>query len=297
MIVFTKSDKKTVAEPALTEAERKAKWDLQDKELERFCQYGETQADKPAVYEVDVPDIWNVALTFVSGEERRKSRRESRSTGKKASTKAEPAPPAQLSSEQIDDLKFYWEVFPSLCGLRSSWHEQAEAMDECAKCGARYPAKSKRITCPNPECDHYRGSFHTNSYMRVASGAGSSWHPSYDSEMIGLASGGQVERANRVRDTLIEMVDRGDSKLVNVLWLAYGDQNAFAPWAKFGTLAQLVGLTKAASKACGGKFNREALDDALRAVGGTELAAVIQVQSAKLLSLAAASFIRAAKEV
>ena len=80
---------------------------------------------------------------------------------------------------------------------------------------------------------------------------------SYDAELVGIISSGNVEKANRVRDTLVSMIDNGDSKLVNVLYMVYSAQSPFAPHARFGQLAAIVSLTKAAEKVCGGKYVRD----------------------------------------
>jgi hypothetical protein len=273
--------------PPLTEEEKLAKWALEDEALEKFCRFEGPDARAPRVYEVSVPDAWRNALAYVSAEERKRIRKSSLKTTKR---REEPAGPFQMPAEYADELVWYFEVFPSVCGLRSSWREQAEAMDECSKCGARYAAKSKRTTCPNGDCRYPRGSFHSSSYMRVASGAGSAWHPSYDAELLGIVSSGSVERSRRVRDTLLDMIEAGDSHMVNVLWLAYGDQHPYSPYSLFGNLAQLVGLTNAAIKACGGDYNRETIDQKLRESGGTTLENNIKQQAGKLLESAGVSY-------
>ena len=128
--------------------------------------------------------------------------------------------------------------------------------------------------------------------MRVKSGSGSSWHPSYDSEILGIALSGNVEKSRLVRDTLVAMIDKGDSKLVNCLWLVYGDQTPFESHARFGQLAQLVRLTKAAEKACGGKYDRETLDQKLREPGADTIESNVKQQCGILLSQASASYQR-----
>ena len=291
--MFDKPKNVPVAAP-LSQAEKEAKWALQDSELEKFCRFDETvEKPRPAVYAVEVPDIWKTALSYVASDERRRTRKTSRQSGSKPK---EPPQAPVMPPEYVEEITWYFECFPSVCGLRSSWSEQAEAMDECSKCGARYTAKSKRTTCPSKECRYPRGSFHTSSYMRVASGAGSAWHPSYDAELLGIVSSGSVERSRRVRDTLLDMIESGDSKLVNVLWLVYGDQHPHSAYARFDKLAQIVSLTKAADKACGGSYDRETFEQKLREAGGETLEANAKQQAAKILEGAVVSYCKWRRE-
>ena len=127
-----------------TPEERAAANALEDKRLENYCRWPdsdiEAKARRPVVQEI--PDLWCLAQTYLSeGEKRseRKSRRETatRPLRKTKSTKKVGDPPvARLSQQDEDDLRFFWETFPSLCGLRSNWQATVEAMGECAKCGA-----------------------------------------------------------------------------------------------------------------------------------------------------------------
>ena len=276
----------------LTLSEREKLWKAEDDALETYCRY-DLDPKPQRVVTVEIPDIWKQALSFSSVEDRRSTRRHAASAGKRESkSKSSNDGPAQLTQAQVEELTWYFGVWPSICGVRSSWTEQAEAFDECSKCGTRYPAKSRRTTCPDSACRYPRGSFHTGSYMRVKSGSGSSWHPSYDSEILGIALSGNVEKSRLVRDTLVEMIDKGDSKLVNVLWLVYGDQTPFESHGRFGQLAQLVRFTKAAEKACEGKYDRETLDKALMGTGGETYESNIKQQTGILLSQAAASYQR-----
>lgn len=264
----------------LTLEQRQRLWSKADQELEEFCRSPVEIYDRPVV--VDVPDAWQVALGYVAEEDRRRSRKSRQKRGTK-SPKPKRPPAQRLASDDVADLVFYWGEWEAAVGLRSSWHEQAEAMDECAECGFRFEAKSRKTKCPG--CGHLRGQTHMNSLIRCHSGQGSAWHPSYDTEILGVVTSREMDRANRVRDVLVEMVDRGFSFQVAVLFRAYGDLNRYSPFGVFGDVAQVVTMTGMAGTLAK-KFNlpeRDAIERRLRMAGADKAIESLKAAAEKLL--------------
>ena len=99
-----------------------------------------------------------------------------------------------------------------------------------------------------------------------------------------------------MRDTLLDMIESGDSHMVNVLWLVYGPQNPFAPFARFDKLAQVVPLTRSAEKVCGGRYDRETFESKLREAGGETLESNVKQQAGKMLELATISYCKWRRE-
>lgn len=95
-----------------------------------------------------------------------------------------------------------------------------------------------------------------------------------------------VERARLVRDTLIEMVDRGQSDHVTTLWLVYGDPPRFGPFGIFGELRSIVELTPTGQEL----GDRYAILDALSATGGDVVLKKIKKEAEAMLAAAGKAY-------
>lgn len=275
----------------LSQQEKELLWKAQDKELEQYCRFPDEEPgpkfSRPVV--VDVPDIWDCALSYVDEGERKKSRQRQARPERKRTPRLTTEFPSRLSPEDVSAISFYFNDFDGLCGLKSNFQACTEALDECSVCGHRFVNNKAKLNCPH--CKMPRGTYHSDSLMRVKTTGHSSWHPAQELDMIGTILSKDMERCNLVREILTEMVDKGHSKYVTVLFKMYGPKSPFLPYATFGDLAPLAELTNAAERAAkgSGKTVREFLDGNLHK--NEVLRVGVRVAAEKLLSMASKCYV------
>lgn len=230
---------------------------------------------------MDVPDIWRIALGYSTDETPPKRRRGKAKRDPKPKTKRPPA--SRLNADDARDVKEYFCYFEGNCGLRSTWPEQVDALRSRTN-----RTIYKDGVCVECGCKHAMGARHEANIIQER-GIHSNGEPSYDMNLLGIATSRELESANRVRDALVEMVERGWQDSVRHLWRVYGPQNCFYPFSRFGDLAQLVDQTPLADRLAK-EFelpHRDALERRLRMEGADLVSERLRDLAEKMLCLAA----------
>lgn len=159
-----------------------------------------------------------------------------------------------LPADDIAELRYFFEEFPSQCGLKSFWWSQAEIIAteyEC-ECGTVNKLRVPRA-CRNCGRELVR--------MAVKDGHGEPSYSPFDS--ISLKD---IGKSRRVWKALTAMIDRGWSRDVTVLYRMHGDQWRYPPFLIFGPKAAIVEYTDLVKRKAddSGMSVREYLDKHLR---------------------------------